>query len=122
MTDFGDSRLEGPRIAPKQWGHSANGGRAGQPPLVAKGLILGRLLAQTTDRRVAHVVGPSDVGQHLSCLTASDRFSFLMAGQLGFPTEYYPPRLCPCPPLAVPLHIGDMAPVVFFLGCAGSQS
>ena len=27
---------------------------------------------------------------HLSHLSAGDRFSFLMTGQLGFPAEYYP--------------------------------
>jgi hypothetical protein len=60
------------------------------PPRVAKGLIFGRLLAQTTDRRVAHVVGPSDIGQHLSCLTASDCFPALMARQLWLATEDNP--------------------------------
>src|SRR5882724_8576285 len=55
--------------------------------------IIGRL-AQTANRRMADVIGPSDVAQHLSRLSADDRFSFLMAGQLGFPTEYYSPRLC----------------------------
>ena len=77
--------------------------------------LISWLLAQATDRRMAHVVGPRNVGQHLSRLPASDRLPFLMAGQLRFPTEYYSPRLCPCPPLAGPrpdqfaLKLGDAA-------------
>src|ERR1700716_982432 len=61
-----------------------------------------RLLAQATDRRVAHVVRPSDVRKHLSCLPTCNRFLFLMAGQLGFPTKDYSPRLRTFPPLASP--------------------
>src|ERR1035437_6520520 len=77
--------------------------------------LISWLLAQATDRRMAHVVGPRNVGQHLSRLPASDRFSFLMAGQLRLPTEYYPPLLRPCPPLAGPcpdqfaLELGETA-------------
>ena len=52
-------------------------------------------LAQTTDRRVANVVGPSDVRKHFSCLPASNGFSSLMAGELGLTTKDHPPRLCP---------------------------
>src|SRR5216684_6585335 len=78
-------------------------------------VIMGRLLTQTTDCRVAHVVGPSDVGQHLSRLPASDRFPFLMVGKLRFPTKDYPPRLRTLPPLAGPrsdqfaLELGETA-------------
>ena len=44
-------------------------------------------LAQTTDRRVANVVGPSDVRKHFSCLPASNGFASLMAGELGLTTK-----------------------------------
>jgi hypothetical protein len=49
-------------------------------------------LTQPTDRRVAHVIGPSDVRKHLSRLAASNGFPALMAGQLRLPTKDYPPR------------------------------
>ncbi len=42
----------------------------------------GKSLAQTTDRRVAHVIGASDLGKHFSRFPASKGFSSLMAGQL----------------------------------------
>src|SRR4051812_33064834 len=37
-------------------------------------------LAQTTDCRVAHVIGASDLGKHLSGFPASKGFPALMAG------------------------------------------
>jgi len=49
------------------------------------------LLAQATDRRVAHVIGSRDVREHLSRLSASNGFPALMAGQLWLSTKDYPP-------------------------------
>ena len=40
----------------------------------------GKSLAQTTDRRVAHVIGASDLGKHFSGFPASKGFPALMAG------------------------------------------
>ena len=40
----------------------------------------GKSLAQTTDRRVAHVIGASDLGKHFSRFPASKGFPALMAG------------------------------------------
>ena len=77
--------------------------------------LISRLLAQATDRRMAYVLGSRNVCQHLSRLPASDCFPFLMVGQFRFPTEYYPPLLCPCSPLAGPrpdqlaLKLGETA-------------
>src|ERR1700722_9836508 len=64
---------------------------------------------------MAYVVGSRNVCQHLSRLPASDCFPFLMVGQFRFPTEYYPPLLCPCSSLAGPrpdqlaLKLGETA-------------
>ena len=72
-------------------------------------------LAQTTDRRVANVVGPSDVRKHFSCLPASNGFSSLMAGELGLTTKDHPPRLRALTPFPgpssnkLPLELGKSA-------------
>src|ERR1700687_5293125 len=74
-----------------------------------------RALAKPADRAVAHIVGPSDVGQHLASFPASDCFSPLLASQLRFPTKNYPPRLRTLAPLAGPrpdkfaLELGETA-------------
>lgn len=60
------------------------------------------ILAQATDCRVTDVIGPSDVRKHLPGLTACNRFSSLMAGQLRLPTKDYPSGLRALAPLTRP--------------------
>ena len=51
------------------------------------------ILVQTTDRRVAHVVGPRDVGQHLPRLTARNCFTALVSRQFWLSAKNNPPCL-----------------------------
>ena len=62
--------------------------------------LISRLLAQATDRGVAHVIGPRDFRKHLSRLPASNGFPALMASQFWLSTKNYSPRLRALAPLA----------------------
>src|SRR6266481_6054045 len=73
------------------------------------------LLAQATDRRVTHVIRSCNVREHFACLSASNGFPTLLAGQLWLPATDNSPRLCTLAPLAgtspdqLALELGETA-------------
>jgi hypothetical protein len=79
----------------------------GDPNVERTGTTDGEQLAQSTDRAMAHVVGPCDIRKYLSCLTASDRFSSLVAGQFGLATKDDPLAFARCLPSPVRVRINS---------------
>src|SRR6266478_4437083 len=90
--------------------------------LISQSMIVGcsvhlqsGLLARATDRRVTHVIRSCNVREHFACLSASNGFPTLLAGQLWLPAKDNSPRLCTLAPLAgtspdqLALELGETA-------------